>query len=135
MISIVNRTQERALQIMEQFVDEGVEMDVVGSDRYELDTVVKNSDLIVNATSVGMLHSASENTVPFEIGSISSSSLVYDMVYTPRDTPFLVLAKEAGADTLGGLAMLIYQGSKSFNMWTGANAPINIMFDAANDVL
>ena len=135
MISIANRTKERALQIVEQFVDEEVEMEVVRSDRYELDSVVKNSDLVVNATSVGMRNSASENDVPFETGSISPSSLVYDMVYTPRDTPFLVLAKEAGADTLGGLPMLIYQGSKSFSMWTGVDAPINIMFDAANDVL
>ena len=44
-------------------------------------------------------------------------------------------AKKAGARTLGGLAMLVYQGALSFELWTGREAPVDIMFEAAKEAL
>jgi shikimate dehydrogenase len=52
-------------------------------------------------------------------------------VYNPLQTPLLRLAEEAGARTLSGLPMLIYQGSAAFELWTQKIAPVDIMFETA----
>jgi shikimate dehydrogenase len=52
-------------------------------------------------------------------------------VYNPLVTPVLKAAAEAGATTLGGLHMLVYQGVLSFQMWTGQDAPVDVMLAAA----
>lgn len=52
---------------------------------------------------------------------------ILDMVYTPRRTELLVAAGDAGATAVDGLSMLIYQGARSFELWTGLSAPIDVM--------
>jgi shikimate dehydrogenase len=52
------------------------------------------------------------------------------MIYRPSETPFLRAAKEAGCKTANGLGMLLYQGAKALELWTGKNAPIPIMREA-----
>ena len=66
---------------------------------------------------------------------IPGSVLVYDLVYNPWLTPLLGLAQKAGANMLGGLPMLVYQGAASFTLWTGREAPVDIMFDKAKEIL
>ena len=66
---------------------------------------------------------------------IPRSVLVYDLVYNPWLTPLLMLAQKAGANILGGLPMLVYQGAASFKLWTGRKAPVDIMFDKAKEIL
>ena len=66
---------------------------------------------------------------------ITSRALVYDVVYNPQETVLLQEAKAKRARTLGGLAMLVYQGAMSFELWTGKQAPIDIMFEAAKGAL
>jgi shikimate dehydrogenase len=61
--------------------------------------------------------------------------LVYDLVYVPAETPLMKAAKAAGARVLGGLPMLIYQGAASLKLWTGREAPIDIMLKAAGEAL
>jgi shikimate dehydrogenase len=61
--------------------------------------------------------------------------LVYDLIYLPSETPLLAAAKARGARVVGGLPMLIYQGAASFQLWTGREAPIEVMFDAARGAL
>jgi len=56
--------------------------------------------------------------------------VVHDMVYTPRWTDLLNAARDAGATVVSGLSMLLYQGAKSFELWTGRPAPIEIMRQA-----
>lgn len=91
--------------------------------------------LIVNCTSVGMKHSSQEGKPPFGIEVIPPGVLVYDLVYNPYPTRLLELAGKAGANILGGLAMLVYQGAASFELWTGKKAPVDIMLDKARKVL
>ena len=57
------------------------------------------------------------------------------MVYTPAETPFLRCAQVAGARVLGGLWMLIYQGAAAFELWTGKQAPVDVMHKAAQQAL
>jgi len=94
-----------------------------------------NCDLIVHCTTIGMKHSSQEGQSPLSLEVISKSVLVYDLVYNPWLTPLLGLAQKAGADILGGLPMLVYQGAASFKLWTGREAPVDIMFNKAKEIL
>ena len=91
--------------------------------------------LIVNCTTTGMKYSSQEGQSPLRLEVISKDVLVYDLVYNPYPTPLLQLAQKAGAGTLGGLAMLVYQGAASFELWIGREAPIDIMFGKAREAL
>jgi shikimate dehydrogenase len=94
-----------------------------------------NCDLIVHCTTIGMKHSSQEGQSPLSIEVIPKGVLVYDLVYNPWPTPLLKLAQKAGADILGGLRMLVYQGAASFELWTGKKAPVDIMFNKAKEIL
>jgi shikimate dehydrogenase len=56
--------------------------------------------------------------------------LVYDLVYTPEETALLRAARAAGCRTLGGLAMLVGQAVEQFRLWTGLEAPVDVMWQA-----
>ena len=58
-----------------------------------------------------------------------------DLVYNPAETPLLEAAKAAGARTLGGLPMLVYQGAAAFELWVGRPPPVDAMFRAARQAL
>jgi len=92
-------------------------------------------DLIVHCTTIGMKDSPQEGQSPLSLEVIPKNVLVYDVVYNPWLTPLLRLARKAGANILGGLPMLVYQGAASFKLWTGRKAPVDIMFDKAKEIL
>ncbi len=92
-------------------------------------------DLLVNCTSVGMKDSTAEGKSPVGVGLIPKRALVYDVVYNPIETPLIAAAKKAGARTMGGLSMLVYQGAAAFELWTGESAPIEIMMRMAKRAL
>ena len=94
-----------------------------------------NCDLIVHCTTIGMKHSSQEGQSPLSLEVIPRSVLVYDLVYNPWLTPLLRLAQKAGSNILGGLPMLVYQGAASFKLWTGKEAPVDIMFNKAKEIL
>ena len=82
------------------------------------------ASLIVNATPLGMFPKTSEAPIHEDEKQILSGKICYDIVYNPVKTRFLSLAEEAGARTIGGLEMLMHQGSRSFELWTGKPFPI-----------
>jgi len=94
-----------------------------------------NCDLIIHCTTIGMKHSSQERQSPLSLEVIPRNVLVYDVVYNPWLTPLLKLAQKAGANILGGLPMLVYQGAASFKLWTGRDAPVDIMFNKAKEIL
>ena len=91
--------------------------------------------LIVNCTTIGMKHSPQEGQSPLSLEVIPRGILVYDLVYNPCPTPLLQLAEKAGANILSGLAMLVYQGAASFELWTGKEAPLDIMLQRAREAI
>jgi shikimate dehydrogenase len=84
---------------------------------------------------MGMRYSAEGSKSPLSPDVIMKDVLVYDIVYNPLETPLLKMAREAGAKILGGLPMLVYQGAASFKLWTGKEAPVDIMFAVAKKAL
>ena len=92
------------------------------ADKSALNDSICRSALLTNATSVGM--APNEEASLIEDFSIYPSSLaVSDIIYNPRETRFLRLAREAGLATCNGLYMLLYQGAEAFRLWTGCEMP------------
>ena len=78
-----------------------------------------------------MTHGPGAENTPLPRQVISPTALVYDLVYNPLETRLLREAAEAGASTLGGIQMLVYQGAASFEMWLERPAPVPVMLAAA----
>ncbi len=91
-----------------------------------LRTALRNCDLLVNATPVGM-HPSSDQSPLSEGDWLRPEVVVFDMVYNPPHTRLLQQAREAGCRTVGGLSMLVHQGAVSFELWTGVQAPLDAM--------
>lgn len=91
--------------------------------------VLPESGLVVNTTSVGMHPDTDRSPVPnpelFHPGQVAC-----DIIYNPLETRFLRDAASHGAKTVSGLAMLAYQGARALSMWTGREAPSDVMLEA-----
>lgn len=90
---------------------------------------LQDSDILINATSVGMKPKPQESPVPIKL--LRRDLSVMDIVYNPIETRLIKDAKSMGAVVIGGIEMLIYQGAASFEIWTGKSAPIQVMKKAA----
>ncbi|HEX4950631.1 MAG TPA: shikimate dehydrogenase [Blastocatellia bacterium] len=88
-----------------------------------------NADIVINCTPVGM-QGHNEGTSPVNAAALQNVRLVYDLIYNPRETQLLKDAAAAGCQTLGGMAMLLGQAAEQFRLWTGQDAPLNVMWQA-----
>jgi shikimate dehydrogenase len=95
----------------------------------QLDDTVAASDVIVNATPLGMR----AEPPPFDTGRLHSRQTVIDAVVAPPDTPLLAAATDRGAASINGLGMLVHQAARSFTLLTGTDAPLDAMWAAARD--
>jgi shikimate dehydrogenase len=93
------------------------------------DDEVPSAEVIVNATPVGMGSDA--GSVPLDIGLLRAGQVVVDLVYQPRRTALLAAAAAAGARPVDGLGMLVHQAARAFRLWTGVEAPVPAMREAA----
>jgi len=120
---LVNRTQSKADELATEI--QGRFPAVTVATRYPQGTV----DLVLNATSLGL---KAGDALPFNAASfaLSRAGAAYDMIYRPAETPFLAAARKAGCRAANGLGMLLYQGAKALELWTGRKPPINVMHDA-----
>jgi shikimate dehydrogenase len=119
-LALINRTRAKAeaiaAEIRQQFPAVGVMTDYPKSE----------VDLVLNATSLGL---KTEDPLPCDEKqfSLKQAWAAYDMVYRPAETPFLKAAKSAGCRSVNGLGMLLYQGAKALEIWSGQTAPVNVM--------
>lgn len=84
------------------------------------------TDVVANATSIG-LYPHVDDQPALDYATITAQMVVCDVIPNPPQTPFLRHAAAAGALTLDGLGMLVYQGAIGFKMWTGQEAPVAVM--------
>jgi shikimate dehydrogenase len=129
-LAILNRAAEKAKKLAEA-LGRTLNKKVVGG-ALSPDAIMKNlrdSDVLINATSVGMHPDANQSIVPPQW--LRSDLTVMDIVYDPVETKLAKDAKAAGAKVISGVEMLIYQGAASFEIWTNRSAPIEVMRRAA----
>ena len=134
-LTIANRTLDRAQQLSRMARDNGLDAKAISLEEEGLAAAAASANLIVNCTTVGMSHGPDETGTPLPPALIPATALVYDLVYNPLETPLLREAARAGAGTLSGIYMLVYQGADSFKMWTGQDAPVAVMLDAATKAM
>ena len=100
----------------------------------DLEKHLKKTDLLVNCTPIGLRPKIEASPVPKNI-KLPAKLLVYDLVYNPKETKLLKDAKAAGCQTCSGLGLLVRQGALAFTLWTGQEAPVDIMAKAAEQAL
>ncbi|MCR5742376.1 MAG: shikimate dehydrogenase [Lachnospiraceae bacterium] len=85
---------------------------------------IKDSDIFVNATIVGMKPNLDNLSVVKDLSAFRPGLVVADAVYNPEETKMLREAKEAGCITVGGKGMLLWQGVEAFKLFTGEDMPV-----------
>ncbi len=85
--------------------------------------------LVVDATPAGM-DAAADSPWPIDPGLLGPGQLAVDLVYHPRETPWLAAARQRGAGTANGLGMLVHQAARQIARWTGETAPVAEMWAA-----
>jgi shikimate dehydrogenase len=118
---IANRNVQRANELAKLASDLGMKCELVPLDRAQDSS--PTCDLIVNATTLGMNNESSV----IDYQHIQKGSIVYDIVYRPMVTDLIENAKYAQASVVYGYEMLIEQGAKAFEIWTGLSAPRDAM--------
>jgi shikimate dehydrogenase len=122
-IYLVNRTPAKAEQVGTEISARFPQVKtIIGYPRVEV-------DLLLNATSLG-LNSVDPLPLDTDKYPVKSAHAVYDMIYRPAETPLLKAAKAAGCRSANGLGMLLYQGAKALEIWTGRAAPLATMRSA-----
>jgi len=119
-VEIANRTASKADALAEE---------VSGATGHGLDALgdlLAGADVLVNCTSVGM----DEDATPVPADALHGDLAVLDAVYSPIETRLLADAAAAGATTVDGAWMLLYQGVEAFERWTGEDAPVDAMNEA-----
>jgi len=129
---ILNRTPDKAIKLAEQLSSFG-KVRVGKLVAEALAKELEDTDILVNATSVGMNPEIDCSPVPSEL--LHSRLCVMDIVYNPLETRLLRDSKAAGAKVVSGLEMLLYQGAVAFEIWTNCPAPVEIMKKAALEAL
>lgn len=117
---LVNRTRAKA---------EGVAREIrqrFPKVKLSLDYPKTEVDLVLNATSLGL---RPRDPLPVDARQFSwhQTRAVYDMIYCPAETPLLKEARAHGCRTANGVGMLLYQGAKALEIWSGKKAPLEIM--------
>ncbi len=129
-IVILNRTGKQAdalAEVLKRTVNKKVVSKTLTSSNVQ--ESLKESDILVNATSVGMKPNVNQSLVASEW--LKPDLTVMDIVYNPVETKLLKDAKKAKAKVINGVEMLIYQGAESFTIWTSQPAPVEVMRQAA----
>ncbi len=130
---LVNRTVGKARLLAEELQPlfrgprvsgPGDRLEVAPWEEDALRAQLAQTDLVINCTSVGMKRS---DASPLSSALLQPHLMIFDTIYTSARTKLMVAADEAGARSANGLAMLLYQGALSFEIWFGREAPLEAM--------
>ncbi len=119
-VAIANRTEATARELADEVPR------ATGHGLADLEQLLPDADVLVNATSVGM----EEDATPVPADALHGDLAVLDAVYRPLETRLLRDAADAGATTVDGAWMLLYQGVEAFEIWTDRDAPVDVMNEA-----
>jgi len=115
-IFITNRTEEKCIFLKKKFKF----LNLISW--ADLETEIKNFDIIINATSLGLKNGEEFN---FNFANTKDEVIYIDTIYNPLETKTFKYLKEEGRKVFNGLDMFIYQGQKSFYLWNKVNPEID----------
>jgi shikimate dehydrogenase len=128
-LTILNRTPQKAkklAEILRKEPNKKINGNMLSTEIIKEE--LKDTDILVNATSVGMHPNIDQSLVPKN--SLRPDLCVMDIVYDPLETKLAKDAKAVGAKVVSGIEMLVYQGAASFEIWTNHAAPVKVMKQA-----
>lgn len=122
-VTIAARRREQAQQLASQF-------GVANVFELNFETLkLSNYQLIINTTPIGMIPNINISPLPENI-TLSKDTMIYDLVYNPRETKLVRDARAQGLHATTGLGMLIEQAALGFELWTGKTLPVEIFRNA-----
>jgi len=138
-ISVISRNKSSLDALIKNF-DNQIQLQGLLNNDDQAQILIREADLIVNTTPVGMKTTRYENNVlPYGETfwrSLNSKTIVYDLIYNPSPTPLLKFSAKKGCITIDGLEMLVAQGMKSISFWTdGLEVPFHVMHGALKNYL
>ena len=128
-IRILNRTAEKAAQLTDEILKHTPALDcgfAALDDTPSVKSALDGSNLVIQCTSLGLRDGDGS---PLDPALIPASACLFDTIY--RETDILVKCRARGLRVSGGLPMLVHQGAESFRIWTGREAPVDVMREAA----
>ena len=133
-LTILNRNVDKAQSLAGDVSNSGLIGDVKSDSINEINAYLADADILVDTTPLGMHPHINDQPIA-TAENMHDELVVFDAVYNPNETVLLKQAIEAGAKPVYGIKMLLYQGAESFKIWTGADAPVDIMEKALKDTL
>jgi shikimate dehydrogenase len=129
---IGNRTQATLGTLLSELAPLAGKTKLHGFDLAQPPAGLPAAAIVINATSLGL---KPDDPAPIDLKKIPRPACLYDMIYRPPQTALLRQAAGLGLATANGLSMLVHQGARSLELWTGAAVPVSIMHDAARAAL
>jgi shikimate dehydrogenase len=127
-IHIVGRHPEKLVAFQQSWLKSPFPIKLVTHTWENLGRLISQADLLVNATPIGMYPQVEKSPVDISLmAQISTSAIVYDLIYTPNPTLFLKQAQERGAIAIDGLEMLVQQGATALEIWLKQSVPADVM--------
>lgn len=129
-VAVVNRTYLRAQELSEEFSPHFGDIRFSAAPLDDPDRVselIEQADIVINCSSAGM---GDIEPLYLPLDLLSGNCVVYDLVYKPPVTPLVRDSRALGLRAESGLGMLLYQGVDAFEIWTGEDAPVEVMREA-----
>jgi len=138
-ITVISRNKSSLDELIQNFGNQ-IQLQGLLNNDDQAQNLIREADLIVNTTPVGMKTTKYENNeLPYGEDfwrSLNSQTVIYDLIYNPAPTPLLKFSAKKGCMTIDGLKMLVAQGMKSISFWTdGLEVPFHVMNDALKKYL
>lgn len=131
-IFIANKTPEKAEKLSGEFSERfgKIRIGHSGLSGGKIADFIANSDILINCSSAGM---EGNGPLALPLEKFGGGFGVYDLVYKPAETPLVKSARALGIKAESGIDMLLYQGMRSFEIWTGGDAPGDAMRKALEE--
>ena len=129
-VAIVNRTYTKAQELSEEFSARFGDVGFSAApleDEERIAQMMERADIVINCSSAGM-GDIEPLCLPLDV--LGENCVVYDLVYKPPVTPLVRDSRALGLKVESGLGMLLYQGVDAFEIWTGEDAPVEVMREA-----
>lgn len=125
-VNILNRNLKKAENLANDLLASNLISNVNSSDISEISKFISDADILIDTTPIGMHPNVSDEPI-VKAADIHEELVVNDIVYNPNETVLLKEAIKANAKVVYGIKMLLYQGAESFKIWTGREAPVDVM--------